>query len=88
MRMPDKTPTQFEISVLKWIIKWLVIPTFFLIIFSWCKGWYTCKSICNDKGFTDYQYSAGLRFQPESCHCFAENGVKVRDEATVGVRVF
>lgn len=85
MRIPDKA-TSYEITLAKWLLFILAI----VVLLFWLKGWNKCRTICEDKGFIDYQYSHGSRYEKSSCHCFTQEELPIKKDNTTnsGTRVF
>ena len=66
-KMQIKQPT----SIGMWAFKWIVVPIFILVLFSWVyfSDSYTrqCKRLCKEKGYTEWSLYPGRYGARTSC---------------------
>lgn len=89
----NKTPTSFEIWILKWIFLPLIALGLILYVWDAVYGKYECNSICKEKGFYESNYSAksfgrvGL-VTGDKCFCLTEEQASLENKFNIGARVY
>jgi len=85
---PIKTPTAFELGILKWIVLPLSVLFIIVTLINITERRWECSRICKAKGFYSYFYIQRSRGGPEKCICITEEESKTGNLIPNGVQVF
>lgn len=86
-RRLTKTPTSFEFAVLKWIFLPVIAVAMGYVLINLTTDRHACKSICYEKGFSDYRYNTRGNAPSNSCFCLTEEESKLTRRIPKGTPV-
>jgi len=78
-----KPPTDFEFSVLKWVILLVVIPSLFFSCVSITSKHSQCKQACVEKLFYESRYARG-----DGCYCLTEDESRIKNRIPTGAKIY
>lgn len=89
-RLPDKEPTEFEVSIFKRIFLPILAVGVIVTFFNISSQARRCELICTSKGFINYRYTPAVRYgdQGEACYCITKKENNIKNKISKGVRVF
>ncbi len=83
MRLPDVTPTDIEIAILKWVAIPLLL-IFFVWLFKVSAKNHQCKKACYAKGYAEYRFQPSGRYNSTLAACYCLTA----EEAAGGNKIY
>ena len=88
-----KKPTDFELNIFHWSIKWVVGPVIvigLLVSFiSMSSDRSRCSSLCVEKGYPGFRYTPAGRYESVArCYCLTKEEAEITNKIPAGTRIF